>query len=210
MSLDCSASVNLGSVAKACQYLRAAFAPRSGGASAEACPEGSPRMAVARHRARSMSGTSLREGWDGKETLTAVGFAVSVEQVGGDRGQDREGRRSLKWPGKRGHFRHIQAPSDIPPGGEAGGVLPRSECDLIRGLRSWRARDRVLAVASRPGDDGQQAGGRQARDHQPPRLPTADRPGAGRGGRGSAHAGRRHARAGARPSGRRPRRPVAT
>src|SRR5262249_348204 len=142
MSLVCSASVNLGSVAKACQYLRAAFAPRSEGASAEACPEGSARMVVARHSARSMSGTSLCEGWDGKGSVTAAGFAVSVEQVGRDRGQCREARGFLKGPGKRGHFRQIQAPSDVPPGGDTGGVLAWSGCDRIRGWLSGKARDR--------------------------------------------------------------------
>src|SRR6516164_9629709 len=64
VSLSFSAAVNPGSVANACQYLRAALAPRSGPALAGAGPTSSTRTVMARHVERGMSSTSHREGWD--------------------------------------------------------------------------------------------------------------------------------------------------
>src|SRR5438105_2378909 len=54
-----SASVNLGSVANACQYLGAAFPSASDSAFANADPTGSTRIVIAKVKARIMNGSSF-------------------------------------------------------------------------------------------------------------------------------------------------------
>src|SRR5579884_1703235 len=62
LSRFCSASVIVGMVAKACQYLSAALAPRSGAVSADTVGMGKTEKARSKHRARSMNETSLVKG----------------------------------------------------------------------------------------------------------------------------------------------------
>src|SRR5262249_59468535 len=85
VSLSFSVAVNSGSVANACQYLRAAFAARSGGGSAAAGDEDRTRMVKARDSTRGMGNTSHEE--PRGDGVGEAGWALGIEQVSGDGGR---------------------------------------------------------------------------------------------------------------------------
>src|SRR5690242_16389850 len=63
-SFFCSAGETLGSLANACQYFKAALAPGSEPASANAGAIGRTRMVTVKHAARNMSIASQERDWD--------------------------------------------------------------------------------------------------------------------------------------------------
>src|SRR5579883_1078320 len=81
-SLCWSSSVNEGRVANACQYLRAAFALRLGGASADADTKVSPRRGIARQNTRSISSTSQKK-VGGRASFSMLGPLSQSNRSGG-------------------------------------------------------------------------------------------------------------------------------
>src|SRR6516225_3500976 len=76
-----SVSVNLGSVANACQYLRAALASKSDGLSASAGAQSKKSTDVARLIARSMTNTSLQRFRAKVSSIVPKKTHESIEQV---------------------------------------------------------------------------------------------------------------------------------